>query len=109
MYAVGCKVLSEEYSNPSLIILISLALPIVVDFEIMYASWPSLEFDPIKIGDFLYSDPPETILILLIPPFADVELVKYFKTSHWSWEYFKFSGNMSKEILKVVDPIPEIL
>jgi hypothetical protein len=38
MYAVGCKVLSEEYSNPSLIILISLALPIVVDFEIMYAS-----------------------------------------------------------------------
>ena len=52
MYAVGCKVLSEEYSNPSLIILISLALPIVVDFEIMYASWPSLEFDPIKIEDF---------------------------------------------------------
>lgn len=82
MYAVGCNVLSEEYSNPSLIILISLALPIVVDFEIIYASRPSLEFDPIKIGDFLYSDPPETMLILLIPPFADVELVKYFKTSH---------------------------
>jgi hypothetical protein len=33
--AVGCKVLSEEYSNPSLMILISLALPINVDFGVI--------------------------------------------------------------------------
>ena len=35
MYAVGCRVLSEEYSNPSLIILTSFALPIVDDFAII--------------------------------------------------------------------------
>jgi hypothetical protein len=33
--AVGCKVLSEEYSNPSLIILTSFALPIDVDFGVI--------------------------------------------------------------------------
>ena len=33
--ADGCNVLSEEYSNPSLMILISLALPINVDFGVI--------------------------------------------------------------------------
>ena len=33
--AIGCKVLSEEYWNPSLIILTSFALPIDVDFGVM--------------------------------------------------------------------------
>ena len=32
MYAIGCKVLSEEYSKPSLIIRSSLTFPIVFDF-----------------------------------------------------------------------------
>ena len=33
--AVGCKVLSEEYWNPSLIILTSFALPIDVDLGVI--------------------------------------------------------------------------
>ena len=33
--ASGCKVLSEEYSKPSLMILIWLILPIVLDFGII--------------------------------------------------------------------------
>ena len=33
--ADGCKVLSEEYSNPSLMILTSFALPIDFDFGII--------------------------------------------------------------------------
>ena len=35
MNAIGCKVLSEEYWNPSLTILTSFALPIDVDFEVI--------------------------------------------------------------------------
>lgn len=35
IYAVGCKVLSEEYSNPSSIILTSLTFPIFCDFAII--------------------------------------------------------------------------
>jgi len=53
MNAVGCKVLSEEYSNPSLIILTSFALPIVDDFAIIYASLPSKEFNDTNTGSFL--------------------------------------------------------
>ena len=42
-------------------------------------------------------------------PFADIEFVVYDKASHSFWEYVSFSGTLTKEILKVVDPIPEIL
>ena len=109
MYAMGCKVLSEEYSKPSLIIRSSLILPIFFDFGTIYASFPFFVFSPSNIGSFLYPDPPETMLILWIGPFAEIEFVLYLKISHSFCEYVNFSGIFVKEILNVVDPIPEIL
>ena len=53
MYANGCNVLSEEYSNPSFVILNSFIFPIVFDFGMRYASLPLTELDPLKNGNFL--------------------------------------------------------
>ena len=109
MYAIGFKVLSEEYSNPSLIILTSFGFPSVVDFGTMYAPVPFSEFEPVKIGNFLYPVPPEIISILSIAPCADFELVDYSKTLHSLCEYDNFSGITFSDMLKVVDPIPDTL
>ena len=49
------------------------------------------------------------MLILLMGPFADKEDVLYSKVSHSFWEYDNFSGILSSEILKVVDPTPKTL
>ena len=109
MYEIGCKVLSEGYSNPSSRILTSLALPMDVDIATIKASFPSIELDPTKIGIFLYPYPPETIFILSIGPLAVNDFVLYFNVLHSFWEYFNFSGFSVKVILKVVEPIPETL
>ena len=73
--AFGCKVLSDEYSNPSLIILTFFALPIVFDFATIAASTPLVEVIDEKSGNCLYPLPPEIISILSIGPCTLVELV----------------------------------
>ena len=78
MKAFGCKVLSEEYSKPSLIILTFPLFPIVSDSATIEASVPLTEFVELKSGTFLYPLPPETILILLMGPCALTEVVVYF-------------------------------
>jgi hypothetical protein len=68
-----------------------------------------MELDPMNVGSFLYPDPPETILILLIEPFADSEVVVYSSLSHSFCVYVSFSGFSDKEIVNVVAPMPEIV
>ena len=82
IFAFGCKVLSDEYSNPSLITLTLLVLPTDLDFAIKFASTAVVLEDPTKFGNFLYPDPPETILILLIGPSAVNEVVEYSIVEH---------------------------
>ena len=48
--AVGCRVLSEEYSNPSLITLTVSALPIVLEVGTIYASLPSEPVTSVNTG-----------------------------------------------------------
>ena len=71
----GLNVLSEEYSNPSLITFTLLTLPIISDSATISAPSPSEEEDPTKFGSFLYPYPPESILTLSTPPFSVKEVV----------------------------------
>ena len=48
--AVGCRVLSEEYSNPSLITLTVSALPMVLEVGTIYASLPSEPVTSVNTG-----------------------------------------------------------
>ena len=52
MNALGFKVLSDEYSNPSLIILIWFVFPIDFDLAITCPPLPSVEEVPTKLGNF---------------------------------------------------------
>ena len=81
-FAFGCSVLSEEYSNPWFIILTLFAFPTEPDLAIKYASFAVVFEDPTKFGNFLYPDPPETMLILLIGPSTFNDSVVYSKEEH---------------------------
>ena len=78
----GLKVISEEYSKFSLIILVSLIFPIVSEFKETDKFFPLIVFTFESDGNFLYSDPPDIILILFTGPEDDVEVVVYSKLSH---------------------------
>ena len=52
IYANGFKVLSDEYSKPSLIILTCKGLPIALDFGKMVRLTPSVEEVPTRVGNF---------------------------------------------------------
>lgn len=82
--AFGLKVLSEEYSKSLLKILNSFGFPILVESKTIDALFPSAEFDPLRDGGLVYPDPPEIILILSIGPFAEVDVVVYFRVLHSS-------------------------
>ena len=107
--AFGCKVLSEEYSNFSLITLDSLSKPISLEPKETDKFLPFVVFTDESAGNFLYWDPPDIRLTLFTGPDADVEVVVYSKLSHSKDVYENFSGDSCKEIWKVVDPIPKTL
>ena len=62
--AFGFKVLSDEYSNPSLIILTWFALPIDFEEGITYAPVPEVLSIPLKLGNLLYPVPLKLISAL---------------------------------------------
>ena len=105
----GFKVLSEEYSNFSLIDLVSLTKPILLDFKETDKFLPFIVLTFESEGNFLYWDPPDISLTLFTGPDADIEVVVYSKLSHSEEVYVNFSGDFCKEIWKVVDPIPKTL
>ena len=96
--ACGLKVISEEYVKFSLINLVSLIFPIVLEFKETNKFSPSTVSTPESNGNFLYSDPPDIILTLFTGPEDDVEVVVYSKLSHSEEIYSNFSGTSCREI-----------
>ena len=108
MKASGCNVLSEEYSNPSFITLVSIMFPISSELRETNRFSPFAEVTFDKEGSFLYSDPPDKSFILFAGPDADREVVVYSNLSHSVDEYDNFSGFCCNETWNVVVPTPEI-
>ena len=85
-------------------------LILLIDFD----NAKTLEFTPSAVvtlempGNFLYPNPPDAKFNLPIPPTAFDELVVYDKSSHSDGVYVNFSGIESRDMLNVVDPIPNI-
>ena len=109
MKASGCNVLSDEYSNPSFIILVSIMFPISSELRETNRFSPFVEVTFDKEGSFLYSDPPDRSFTLFAGPDADREVVVYSNLSHSADEYDNFSGFCCNETWNVVVPTPEIV
>ena len=109
MKASGCKVLSEEYSNPSLIILVLLIIPISLEFKETNKFSPFAEVILEIEGNFLYPEPPDNKCILFAGPDAVNEVVVYSKLSHSVDAYDNLSGDFCKEIWNVDTPKLEMV
>ena len=103
IYAFGFRVLSDEYSNPSLIILTWFALPTDFEAGIIYAPDPVAKVPiPIKLGNLLYPNPLKSIPTLWTPPVAVRDVVLYSKVLASDDVYDNLSGTCLNNISNVV-------
>ena len=104
--AIGRKVLSDGYSNPTFNISTFLILLLLEDSGNILAFIPWVEAILTNFGMDTYPRPPETNLTSFTDPLAVFDVVEYFNWLELFWLYVKISGLSFNRISKKVSPTP---
>ena len=104
--AIGRKVLSDGYSNPTFSISTFSILLVLEDSGKILAFIPWVEATLTNFGIDAYSIPPKTNLVSFIDPLAVFDVVEYFNWLELFVSYVKISGFSFNLISKKVSPTP---